>query len=100
MQVVGVDYCGRFISTAMQIQNDGVVKFNGGKEARIPDGVEAKNVNFVQVGCPNHCDVLTMLLILQLTWLPNEVENHDFVLVEFLDRVVSPKSKNTIEWRH
>ena len=32
----------------------------------------------------------------QLTWLPNEVENYDFVLVEFLDRVLSPKSKNTI----
>ena len=32
----------------------------------------------------------------QLTWLPNEVENHDFVLVQFLDRVLSPKSNNTI----
>lgn len=73
--VAGVDYCGRFVNTAMQIQNNGVVKFGTKKEARLPDGVKPKNVNFVQ-----------------LTWLPNEVENHDFVLVEFLDRVLSPKS--------
>jgi len=51
--VVGVDYCGRFVNTAMQIQNEGVVKFGNGKEAKIPDGIKAKNVNFVQVGCHN-----------------------------------------------
>lgn len=73
--VVGVDYCGRFVNTAMQIQNEGDVKFGFGKEAKLPEGVRAKNVSFVQ-----------------LTWLPNEVENHDFVLVEFLDRVLSSKS--------
>lgn len=49
IQVVGVDYCGRFVNTAMQVQNDGVVKFGAGKEAKLPDGVNAKNVNFVQV---------------------------------------------------
>lgn len=94
--MVGVDYCGRFVNTAMQIQNESVVKFGNGKEAKIPDGIKAKNVNFVQVGCHNQCNIFNTILAMffQLTWLPNEVENHDFVLVEFLDRVISPKSKN------
>ena len=56
MQVVGVDYCGRFVNTAMQIQNEGDVKFGVGKEAKLPEGVRAKNVSFVQVGS---CDTFT-----------------------------------------
>lgn len=51
MQVSGVDYCGRFVNTAMQIQNDSVVKFGAGKEAKLPEGVNPKNINFVQVRC-------------------------------------------------
>ena len=51
MQVAGVDYCGRFVNIAMQIQNDGVVKFGTEKVAKLPDGVKPKNVNFLQVGC-------------------------------------------------
>ncbi|XP_065904281.1 hercynine oxygenase-like isoform X2 [Dysidea avara] len=73
--VVGIDYCGRYINSAMQIQKDGRLKFGSGKEAKIPDTIDAKKVTFIQ-----------------LTWLPNEIENHDFVLVEFLDRVISPTS--------
>ena len=33
-----------------------------------------------------------MMVLFQLTWLPNEIINYDFILVEFLDRVQSPKS--------
>ena len=51
--MVGVDYCGRFVNTAMQIQNNGVVQFGTKKEAKLPDGVKPKNVNFVQVGYCN-----------------------------------------------
>lgn len=54
VQVVGVDYCGRFVDTAMQIQNNAVVKFGTRKEAKLPDGVNANNVNFVQVSCHNN----------------------------------------------
>lgn len=27
----------------------------------------------------------------QMTWVPNEIENFDFVLFEFLDRLAEPK---------
>ena len=56
MQVVGVDYCGRFVNTAMQIQNGGDVKFGVGKEAKLPEGVRSENVSFVQV---SSCDTFT-----------------------------------------
>ena len=29
--------------------------------------------------------------IFQMTWVPNEIENFDFVLFEFLDRLAEPK---------
>jgi len=33
----------------MQIHKDGSLKFGAGKEAKIPDGVDAKKVTFLQV---------------------------------------------------
>ena len=91
--MIGIDHCGRYINSAMQIQKDGRLKFGSGKEAKIPDGVDANKVTFIQVNINDmFCHVL-MFIYFQLTWLPNEIENHDFVLVEFLDRVISPTSK-------
>lgn len=47
--MVGIDHCGRYINSAMQIQKDGRLKFGSGKEAKIPDGIDAKKVTFLQV---------------------------------------------------
>ena len=29
----------------------------------------------------------------QITWIPNEIENFDIILVDFLDRITNPKCK-------
>ena len=30
-------------------------------------------------------------MLFQMTWVPNEIEGHDMVLFEFLDRLAEPK---------
>jgi hypothetical protein len=34
---------------------------------------------------------LNLIFFLQLTWIPNEIENFDLVVFEFLDRLAEPK---------
>ena len=50
----------------MQIQKDGRLKFGSGKEAKIPDGIDAKKVTFLQV---YFNDIFCPVLMFISSWL-------------------------------
>ncbi|GCB74829.1 hypothetical protein scyTo_0020257, partial [Scyliorhinus torazame] len=68
-KVFGIDYSGRFIETAQQLKSSG----HQGSEIKIPDYLDRDRVVFKQ-----------------LTWIPNEVGHHSFILLDFLDRTFNP----------
>ena len=49
MQVVGIDYCGRFIDAAMKIQRGKVLQYGSQQVARLPSETRPSRVNFKQV---------------------------------------------------
>ena len=49
IQVVGVDYCGRFIDAAMKIQGGKVVQYGSQQVARLPSEAQPSRVQFKQV---------------------------------------------------
>ncbi|XP_038650615.1 ergothioneine biosynthesis protein 1-like isoform X2 [Scyliorhinus canicula] len=70
-KVIGIDYSGRFIETAQQLKCSG----HQGSEIKIPDYLDRDRVVFKQ-----------------LTWIPNEVGHHSFILLDFLDRTFNPSA--------
>lgn len=76
-KIVGVDYSGRFIDAVLAIQSGKEVVFGGSRDvARLPqsEGLDATRVIFKQ-----------------MTWVPNELEGYDVVIVDFLERLAEPK---------
>ncbi len=52
LQVVGVDYGGRFISIAKKLQQNGVCDIGDGDKITLPfNDINTKNVTFKQVSC-------------------------------------------------
>ena len=49
MQVVGVDFCGRFIDAAMKIQNGKVLQYGSQQVAKLPSEADPSHVQFKQV---------------------------------------------------
>ena len=53
-----MEYCGRFVDAAMQIQEGKSVTFNGAdgakSEAKLPSGTDAAKVIFKQVCLPSN----------------------------------------------
>ena len=41
--------------------------------------------------CVYHNNVIDKMSYLQLTWVPNEIEDYDVVVFEFIDRLNEPK---------
>ncbi|XP_078074416.1 uncharacterized protein LOC144497273 isoform X1 [Mustelus asterias] len=70
-KVIGIDYCGRFIETAQQLKCSGYQN----SEIKVPDYLDRERVVFKQ-----------------LTWIPNEVGHHSFILLDFLDRTFNPSA--------
>ncbi|XP_048394662.1 uncharacterized protein LOC125456049 isoform X3 [Stegostoma tigrinum] len=68
-KVIGIDYSGRFIETAQQLKCSGHHTSN----VKVPDYLDRDRVIFKQ-----------------LTWIPNEVGHHSFILLDFLDRTLNP----------
>ena len=103
LKVIGIDYCGRFIDTARQLQKGKELEYGADlqRRAKIPSDTQMSRVEFKQVClgvaatalcqflCPSH---FLLPLPSQLTWVPNETQAADLVLLEFLERVDSPKA--------
>ncbi|XP_072429820.1 uncharacterized protein [Chiloscyllium punctatum] len=71
VQVIGIDYCGRFIETAQQLKYSGYQN----SDVKVPDYLDRDRVIFKQ-----------------LTWIPKEIGRHCFILVNFLDRTLNPSA--------
>ncbi|CAG5135894.1 unnamed protein product [Candidula unifasciata] len=74
-RVLGVETCGRLIDAAMRLKAERYILYKGAKEIRIGDKYNLDRIVFKQ-----------------LTWIPNEVDSHDLVLITHLDRVQNPKA--------
>ncbi|XP_062920042.1 uncharacterized protein LOC134354759 [Mobula hypostoma] len=70
-KVIGIDYNGRFIDAAQQLKQTG----HWNTEIRVPEYLDRDRVMFKQ-----------------LTWIPNEVGHHSFILLDFLDRTLNPSA--------
>ncbi|XP_067893606.1 uncharacterized protein [Heterodontus francisci] len=70
-KVIGIDYNRRFIDTAQQLKCSG----HQNSEVKVPDYLDRDRVVFKQ-----------------LTWIPNEVGHHNFILLDFLDRTLNPSA--------
>lgn len=73
--VLGVEMCGRLIDAAVRLQSGRHITYKNGKDIKLDTGYNLDRITFKQ-----------------LTWIPNEVENHDLVLITHLDRVQNPKA--------
>ncbi|XP_048394661.1 uncharacterized protein LOC125456049 isoform X2 [Stegostoma tigrinum] len=78
-KVIGIDYSGRFIETAQQLKCSGHHTSN----VKVPDYLDRDRVIFKQ-----------------LTWIPNEVGHHSFILLDFLDRTLNPSVNNNLLLSH
>ncbi|XP_025109666.1 ergothioneine biosynthesis protein 1-like isoform X2 [Pomacea canaliculata] len=74
-QVLGVECCARLINAALKLQEGKTLTYKDGKEVTLDPTVNSQKVIFKQ-----------------LTWLPNEVKQHNMVLVSFLHRIQNPKA--------
>ncbi|XP_064624463.1 uncharacterized protein LOC135485961 isoform X2 [Lineus longissimus] len=73
-KVLGIDFCGSYINACQKLQKKRTIRLNG-LSADLPKGAKPSRVLFKQ-----------------LTWLPNEVDNSEFVLLSCIDRALNPKS--------
>ncbi len=80
--VVGVDYCGKFLEVALQLQSKGRLEFtletdkNKNLKLDISDNMNASNAVFKQ-----------------MTWIPNEIPKSDLILFTMIDRVTNELCK-------
>lgn len=74
-KVLGVEMCGRLIDAAIRLQAGKHITYKNGKDIQLNKGYNQEAITFKQ-----------------LTWIPNEVENHDLVLITHLDRVQNARS--------
>jgi len=74
-QVLGVETCGRLIDAAVKLQTGRHITYQNGKDVKLQTGYNLDRIVFKQ-----------------LTWIPNEVENHDLVLITHLDRVQNARA--------
>jgi 5-histidylcysteine sulfoxide synthase len=73
-KVVGIDFCGRFLNTAMKIQKGKVVEYGSRQVAKLPSQSQPSRVQFKQ-----------------LTWVPNELDGFDVVVFESVERLSEPR---------
>nr|QTC10020.1 conA [Conus imperialis] len=74
-QVLGVEVCSRLIDAALRLQTGNALAFGEGLEATMNADMKPERVVFKQ-----------------LTWLPNEVNSHNLVIMSHLERVQNPKA--------
>lgn len=72
-EVVGIDYCGRYLDIALKLQSKGEAEINLGSE----------------IVCAK-CDdlrVVNKVVFKQMTWIPNEIPKSELVVFSMIDRV-------------
>ncbi|KAK3089792.1 hypothetical protein FSP39_006572 [Pinctada imbricata] len=77
--VLGVDFGGRFIDTALKIQRGEEVQFTHSNGKTM----------LAQV---NGNSKMEKAVFKQLTWIPNEIFDNDMTIITFLDRTMNPKA--------
>ncbi len=75
-QVIGVDFCGKFIEVAMQLQSKGKLELS----------LETDKNTTVRLDISNNLNA-SKAVFKQMTWIPNEIPKSDFVLFTMIDRV-------------
>uniref|UniRef100_A0A0B7B121 Sulfatase-modifying factor enzyme-like domain-containing protein n=1 Tax=Arion vulgaris TaxID=1028688 RepID=A0A0B7B121_9EUPU len=74
-QVLGVEMCGRLIDAAISLKSGQQITCKNGKDISLNDSYN-----------------LDRIIFKQLTWVSNEIDSHDLVLITHLDRVQNPKA--------
>lgn len=72
-EVVGVDFCGKFLDIALKIQSQGEVCIKVGSDD-------------VCIKC-NQMDSVNKAIFKQMTWIPNEIPKSELVVFSMIDRV-------------
>ena len=81
-EVVGIDFCGKFLNVAIKLQSEGVLDV----------GLNTVNNRHVKLDLTQNLNV-SKAIFKQMTWIPNEIPKSDFVLFTMIDRVMNEKSK-------
>ena len=72
-EVVGVDYCGKYLDIALKLQSKGEAQINIRSEILY---IKCDDINFVK-----------KTVFKQMTWIPNEIPKSDLVVFSMIDRV-------------
>ncbi|XP_041360130.1 ergothioneine biosynthesis protein 1-like isoform X1 [Gigantopelta aegis] len=76
-KVLGVEYSGRFVDTALKIQKKRSLSF-------VCDNGESREITLDDSCNPES------IVFKQLTWIPNEVASHDLTLITNMNRLLNP----------
>jgi hypothetical protein len=80
-EVVGTDFCGKFLDVANNCQKLGLVNV-------ALNTIDKRNINIDLTQNLN----ISKAIFKQMTWIPNEVPKSDLVLFTMIDRVMNVKS--------
>lgn len=80
--VVGVDFCGRFLDVAMRLQTDGQF------EAPLQTIAEKEKNSIIRFDITDNMSA-AKAIFKQMTWIPNEIPKSDLVLFTMIDRVTN-----------
>ena len=83
--VVGLDFCGKFLDVATKLQANGSVEVE----------LETQNGRVVRADASGY-SFSSRAIFKQMTWIANEIPKSDFVLFTMVDRVMKPLSKYLI----
>ncbi|PIK61917.1 hypothetical protein BSL78_01142 [Apostichopus japonicus] len=87
-EVVGVDLCSNFIGSAFTVRNKGNLDLIRPVIGSALDNNKSLNDTIANI----HSEVdFRSIVFKQFSWLPNELNNFDFVLHQLADRVVNKK---------
>ena len=82
-QVVGIDFCGRFLDVAINLQTTG----------KLDVKLESRNGQIVKLDITDNLNVCKAVFK-QMTWVTNEIPKSDLVLFTMIDRVMNPLCNN------
>lgn len=81
-QVIGVDFCGKFLEIALQLQSKGRLEFS----------LETDKTKKVKLDILDNMNS-SKALFKQMTWIPNEIPKSDLILFTMIDRVTNELCK-------
>lgn len=83
-KVVGVDFCGKFLNIALELQSKGLIEIES-------ESIKDKKLR-IQLN-ENQKANAQKAVFKQMTWIPNEIPKSDLVLFTMIDRVVNQLCK-------